>query len=161
LVLRRCGRHPYQLRHRPEWRQENQGPLIGATAGSHDLTSKSNADVATLFQSDFAQQGPKLDAQVLATALSVYVTNAVLDPTQVAARYGFTVSGDGLGAATFNVGRNGDAFGVTDNTTMTVLDLLLATDEQAVDGVLYNGDQTLRKEANDLFDALNQAGALA
>jgi hypothetical protein len=48
---------------------------------------------------------------VLATALSVYVTNATLDPSQVAARYGFTVSGDGVGTATVDVGHNGAAFG--------------------------------------------------
>src|SRR5262249_57661203 len=74
--------------------------LFGAGAGSHDLTGKSNADVAALFLSDFGQTGSKLDAQVLATALAVYATNATLDPTQVAAQYGFTVSGDGVGVAT-------------------------------------------------------------
>ena len=36
-----------------------------------------------------------------------------------------TVSGDGCGTSTVNVGSAGDAFGVADNTTLTVLDLLL------------------------------------
>ena len=63
---------------------------------------------------------------------------------QAAAKYGFTVSGYGVGTATFNAGSNGDAFGVANNTTMTVLDLLLATDAQAVNGVLYiNAGTTL------------------
>ena len=79
----------------------------------------------------------KLDAQVLATALAVYVTHATLDPSRVAATYGFTVSGDGVGTATANVGANGDAFGVANKSALTVLDLLLATDAQAVNGVLY------------------------
>jgi hypothetical protein len=57
----------------------------------------------------------KLDAQVLATALAVYVTNAALDPTHVAAQYGFLISGDGVGTAMVNVGSSGDAFGVADN----------------------------------------------
>ncbi len=139
-----------------DWLAATLPNLYGASAGSHDLTGKSNADVAALFQSDFAQTGPKLDAQVLATALAVYVTNATLDPTQNS----FTVSGDGVGTATVNVGSNGDAFGVANNTTMTVMDLLLATNDQAVDGVLYNGNKTLRSEANNVYSAVNNAGGI-
>jgi hypothetical protein len=98
---------------------------------------------------------------VLATALSVYATNATLDSTQAAAAYGFTVSGYGVGAATWSVGANGDAFGVANNTTMTVMDLLLATDDQAVNGLLYNGNTTRRNEANAVYSALNQAGNIS
>jgi len=134
--------------------------MYGANAGSNDLAGKSNAAIAALFQRDFALKGPNPDAQVLATALSVYVTNATLDPTKVAAQYGFTVSGAGVDTATFNVGKNGAAFGVAKNKTLTGMDLVLATNKQSVNGVLYNGDRTLRNEANDLFDALNQAGAI-
>jgi hypothetical protein len=133
---------------------------FGANAGSNNLTGKSNAYIAALFQQDFLMKGVKLDAQVLATALSVYVTNATLDPTQVAAPYGFTVSGDGAGTATSNIGSNGDAFGVASNTTLTLMDLLLATDEQAVNGILYNGNATKRNEANAVYSAINQAGGL-
>jgi hypothetical protein len=127
---------------------------------SNDLAGKNNAYIAALFQQDFLQKGMKLDAQVLATALSVYATNATLDSTQAAAKYGFTVSGYGVGTATFNVGSNGDGFGLANNTTMTVLDLLLATDSQAGNGLLYNGNTTLRTEGNDVFNALNQAGGI-
>jgi hypothetical protein len=90
------------------------------------------------------------DAQLLARALSVYITNATLDPTQVGAQYGFRVSGEGVGTATVNVGSNGDALGVDNNTFMSVLDLLLATDAQAVNGVLYNGNTTMRNHANNV-----------
>jgi hypothetical protein len=131
--------------------------MYGANSGNN-LAGKSNAYIAALFQQDFLQKGVKLDAQVLATALSVYATNTTLDSTQAAARYGFTVRGYGLGTATFNVGSNGDAFGVANNTTMTVLDLLLATDAQATGGVLYGGNATRRNEANNVFSALNQSG---
>ena len=58
------------------------------------------------------------------------------------------------------MGSDGDAFGVANNTTMTVLDLLPAADRQAVGGVLYGGNATKRGEANDLFGALNQAGGI-
>src|SRR5262249_46679528 len=98
--------------------------------------------------------------QVLATALSVHVTNATLDDTGVAAKYGFTVSGDGAGTATFNVGPSGEAFGVANGTTMTVLDLLLATDARAVNGILYNGNARQRDLASAASSALNQAGSI-
>jgi hypothetical protein len=127
---------------------------------SNDLAGQSNAYVAALFQQDFLEQGPKLDAQVLATVLSVYATNATLDNTQAAAGYGFKVSGYGVGTATVNVGSNGDAFGVANNTTMTVEDLLLATDEQAVGGLVYNGNTARRNEANAVYSTLNGAGSI-
>jgi hypothetical protein len=133
-------------------------PNIFGKNAANDLTGQSNAAVAALFQADFLLKGLKLDAQVLATALSVYATNATLDPTRVAANYGFTVSGDGVGTATVNVGSNGDAFGVADNTTMTVMDLLLATNNQAVNGLLYNGNATKRAHANNVYSAVNNAG---
>ena len=86
----------------------------------------------------------KLDAQVLATALAVYVTDGTLDSTGVGTQYGFLVGGNGVATATYNVGSNGSAFGVADNTVMTVMDLLLAADAQAVNGVLYGGNTTER-----------------
>ena len=41
---------------------------------------------------------------------------------------------------------------------MTVMDLLLATDAQAVNGLLYGGNATRRTHANNVYGALNQAG---
>jgi uncharacterized delta-60 repeat protein len=143
-----------------DWLAATLPNTFGARAGGNNLTGKSNADIAALFQQDFVMKGVKLDAQVLATALSVYATNATLDSTGVAAQYGFTVGGDGLGTATVNVGSDGDAFGVASNTTMTVMDVLLAADAQAVNGVLYGGSTTKRSHANDVFSAINQAGGL-
>lgn len=47
----------------------------------------------------------------MATALWVYVPNGTLDSTGVAAQYGFTVSGNGVGVgvATVNVGSDREA----------------------------------------------------
>ena len=45
-------------------------------------------------------------------------------------------------------------------TTMTVMDLLLATDAQSVNGVLYGGNATKRSHANDVYGFVNQAGGL-
>jgi hypothetical protein len=141
-----------------DWLAATLPNLYGRNARSDNLAGKSNAYVAAFYQHLFAQKGVKLDAQVLATALSVYVTNATLDPTKVAAQYGFTVCGDGVGTATFNVGCCGPAFGVANHTTMTVMDLLLATDAQAVNGVLYNGNKHRCEQAKRVYAALNEAG---
>jgi hypothetical protein len=43
---------------------------------------------------------------------------------------------------------------------MTVTDLLPAADARAVDGVLYDGDTARRKEADDAFSDLNDAGEI-
>jgi hypothetical protein len=78
----------------------------------------------------------------------------------VGSQYGFTVGGNGVGTASYNVGANGAAFGVADNTTMIVMDLLLAADAQAVNGVLYNGDMAKRNQANNVFSAINEVGGI-
>ena len=58
------------------------------------------------------------------------------------------------------MGSNGDPFGVANDSTLTLMDLLLAADAQAVNGVLYGGNVTKRSEANAVFSAVNQAGDL-
>jgi hypothetical protein len=80
---------------------------------------------------------------------------------EVAAAYGFTVSGYGVGTAKVNVRRNGGAFGVANHTTMTVMSLLLATDDQAVGGLLYNGNAARRNMANSVYNTLNDAGSIS
>jgi hypothetical protein len=134
--------------------------LYGAGAGANNLTGYSNAQVAAFYQSQFALPGSNLEAQVLATALNVYATTQSLGGTNAQA-YGFSVSADGLGAYSYNVGADGAAFGVANNTVLNVYDLLQAVNQQAVNGVLYNGNTTLRKQASDLFGALIQAGEIS
>jgi uncharacterized delta-60 repeat protein len=143
-----------------DWLAATLPHIFGALAGSNNLAGKSNAFIAALFQSDFVVHGTKLDAQVLATALAVYVTDSTLDNTGVGTQYGFLVGGNGVATSTVNVGSNGAAFGVANNTAMTVLDILLAADAQAVNGVLYNGNATRRNQANTVFSAINEAGGL-
>ncbi len=102
----------------------------------------------------------------MGVALAVYVTNRNLAGS-VAESFGFLVTDTGVGTATFDVGDAGEAFGVADNTLLAILDLLLATNAQTVDGVLYdqdgNGDidtleQLLRSLANEVYTAINEAG---
>src|SRR4029078_11297636 len=107
---------------------------------------KTNAEVAAFYKGLFARTaqtapgGPaKTDAQVMATALAVYVTHQ--HPAGSAGTaYGFTVSATGLGTRTFNVGANGAAFGVANNTAVTVMDLLLAGNARSKNGLLYDLD---------------------
>jgi hypothetical protein len=143
-----------------DWLAATFPRMFGALSGSNDLAGKNNAYVAWFFQSRFVVKDQKLDAQVLATALAVYVTDGTLDNTGVGTQYGFLVGGNGVATATFNVGSNGAAFGVADNTVMTVMDLLLAADAQAVNGILYNGNTTKRNMANSVFSAINEAGGI-
>ena len=141
-----------------DWLAATFPHMFGALSGSDNLAGQNNAYVAAFFQGRFVVHGQKLDAQVLAMVLAVYVTDATLDSTGVGTRYGFTVAGNGVGTATYKVGDDGAAFGVANNTIVTVMDLLLAADSQAVNGVLYNGNKAKRDMANDVFSDINEAG---
>jgi hypothetical protein len=62
-------------------------------------------------------------------------------------------SASGRGRCSFNVGSDGAAFGVANNTTRNVYELLLAVNNQASNGILYNGNpmqSTLQGEAGDI-----------
>jgi hypothetical protein len=148
--------------------------LYGPSTGSNNLTNQSNAQVAGYFQTLFSQaaKATGTETQVLAahaavdwlaTALSVYATTTSLGGNAGAAADGFSVSATGLGADSFNVGSDGAAFGVANNTTRNVYKLLLAVNQQAVNGVLYsgNGNQVrLQADAADLFNLLSKAGSI-
>jgi hypothetical protein len=130
--------------------------LYGSGAGANNLAGKTNAQVAAFYQGLFDATGQKLDAQVFATALNVYATTLSLGGTAAAA-YGFTVTVAGVGASTWNIGTSGEAFGVANNATLTVMEILRAANDRAVLGVLYNGKRTPRNLANAVFDGINQA----
>jgi len=152
--------------------------MLGADAGENNLAGMTNVEVADFYKAQFSTKkkdrgaaGPaKVDVHVMATALATYVTNLTLVGSNAPESYGFTVTEYGLGAATFNVGDNGDAFGVADDTEMTVLDLLLATNEMTVDGLLYDLDesgsidreeQALRAMANEVYSGINEQGDIS
>ncbi len=153
-------------------------PNMYGGASETNLAGKTNSQIAKLYQDLFKRNGrtspggpPKLDAQVLALALAVYVTDSDL-AGQAAVPYGFQVDSVGVGVSTYDVGSaNRDAFGLqaTDSTIMTVMSILLATDAQTHDGLLYdrNGDgridafeTTLRTKANSVYAAINELGQI-
>jgi hypothetical protein len=137
------------------------------------LDGNTNVQVACFYKTLFARISktapagpPKVDCQVLATAFAVYVTNQTLAGT-TAVPYGFKVNATGVGSHTFNVGGNGAAFGVANQSSISVMTLLLAANTRSRNGVLYdqNGDARissseagLRTMANDVFSGINETG---
>jgi hypothetical protein len=151
------------------WLAASLPNLYGFSAGASNLQGKTNAQVAAFFQAQYALGGSLVEAQVLAVALNVYATTQALGGTAGQA-YGFSVSDSGLGARSFNVGADGAALGVANNSTLTVYQLLVAVNRQSVNGLLYPSgwptpgagqDGVRAQQAADLFDALNQAGSIA
>ncbi len=110
--------------------------------------------MASLFKSLYVNSSTQLDAQVLATALNVYASTTSLGGN-TATSYGFTVTADGLGDGYVNVGNDGQAFGVANNSLASVWNLLLAVNSASSNGQLYNGNSSLRSQACDLFTNLN------
>ena len=95
---------------------------------------------------------------MLGVSLAVYATTQSLGGAY-GAKYGFTVDAIGTGHRLYNVGNNGAAFDVANNTNVEVLDLLEAANAHAQGGVLYANDATLRTLANNVFTGINQQGA--
>jgi hypothetical protein len=145
-----------------------------------DLTGKTNAEVAEFYKIEFKKKnkdqppGPaKLNSQVLATAIAVYVTNSNLAGL-AGLDFGLSVTDTGVGTATINVGDNGEAFGVADGADIAVLDALFAVNSFTQEGLLYDdldmdlvGDGAidsielaLRIAANDVFSMINEDGGI-
>jgi hypothetical protein len=129
--------------------------VYGATAGSHNLTGRTNAQVAAFFQTLWAQHGDNTDVEVLATALDVYATTSSLGGTAAQA-YGFRVTPEGFGAEFFIVAKDGAAFGVANGSVVTVSQLLAAVNQQAVNGALFAGHTSYLDPAEDQLEQVNQ-----
>ena len=121
------------------WLAANFNNLFGSDAGSSNLAGKTDAQVASYFQSLYGNASRKLEAETLTMALNVYVTNSNLAGT-AAASYGFAVSSDGLGASTVSVGTAGAALGVSNNAVLTLNELLARANARARKGTLWDAD---------------------
>jgi len=149
------------------WLSTNFPNIYGPTTGVNNMTGKTNTQVAAYFLTLFNMKGQKLQAQVLATAFAVYSTDTDLAGSTVAQNYGFQTSTSGTGAATYNIGSNGAAFGVANNSVLTVMNILVKTDFYAFNGLLWdtnhNGtisslEDALRNMGNTVFDGINNTG---
>lgn len=117
-----------------------------------NLYGKANTVVASQFMTYFNVKGTKTYAQVLAGALADYVTSSTLAGGSTAAGYGFNVTPAGTGAKTYNVGANGAAIGLVNNTSYTVAQLLQAANAKCPwNSAVFNA-------LNSIFDGLNTSG---
>ncbi|MGQ0627459.1 MAG: SdrD B-like domain-containing protein [Phycisphaerales bacterium] len=141
------------------WLASNFPNLYGSAAGSaNNLTGKTNSQVAEYYKTQFNESGMKIDAQFMALAFAVYVTDTDLAGGNFAAAYGFIVNSTGTGGRSFNVGSAGTALGVSNNANRTIMQILQSTNSRSSNGNLFNGNSSSRTAANALFDAINQAG---
>jgi len=156
-----------------DWLATNFPNLYGHLAGA------SNAEVAKFYKIVFKMKrkrrmpGPaKLDPQALAVALAMYVTNEGLAGT-AAQSYGFVTSSNGLGGSMFDIdlelrtGSSERLFGAGTSSIQTVFSIFDQVDEKSHAGVLFDSDgdgkidrseRFLRRLANRLFAAINEAG---
>jgi hypothetical protein len=133
------------------WLASNFPNLFGAGSYVANTTGMTNAGVANLFKTVFAGDAPKVEAQMMAVALAVYVTDSDL-AGNAAKKYGFDVSSTGTGGKLYNVGNYGSEIGLTDNTSYTVMALLLQANAQAGAGTFD------RNAFNNIFSDINQKG---
>jgi hypothetical protein len=141
------------------WLASNFPNLFGSFAG------QTNAQIAADFLTAFGNVGGvqgNTYAQTFAVALAVYATDPTLGGGSASAGQGFTVQPGGTGSDTFNVGSNGAAFGVANNTSLTVLQILqiLNTNYDPKTGLFFGGSQDNTNAANNVTNGINQGGDL-
>jgi uncharacterized repeat protein (TIGR01451 family)/choice-of-anchor A domain-containing protein len=122
-----------------------------------NLAGLTNAQVASFYQTLPTGPGPNaFYSQVMATALSTYVTSSTLAGGTYAAGFAFNVTASGSGTDTYNVGPNGAALGLSNNTSYPVSSLLAATDQLAAQGTSKLNAQN--GPINGLFNGINTTG---
>lgn len=157
------------------WLSNNFGNVFGDMFVGGD-----GNDVASFYRDQLFRQksqksaGPaKADAQFMAVALATYFTSSNL-AGNVASAYGFNVTDTGIGTKLVNIGDNGTAFSISNGTDLTIMQLLLATDNLTNqpeslsgsariydlngDGEIDEYEAVLRTQANDVFSTINELG---
>ncbi|HEV3022434.1 MAG TPA: DUF4214 domain-containing protein, partial [Pirellulales bacterium] len=154
-----------------QWLATNFPNLYGGGAGATSLVNHdshgnittyfTNAQIAAAYLGSafFGASGQKTNAQILSTALGVYTTSTNLAGGTMAVGYGFNVSIPGNGIEPYNVGSNGTPLGVANNSSQSVLQLLLDTNAQAGSNGSLNS--ALFNAANTIFSNINQTGDIA
>jgi hypothetical protein len=131
------------------WLAANFNCLFG------NLNGQKNTAVAAQFLTYFGVTGAKTYAQIMGAALASYVTDSTLAGGTMAKKYGFNVSGTGTGDKVYNVGSDGSAIGLSNNTSYTVMQLLDAANANCSGGVI---NASAFNALNDIFDGINQTG---
>lgn len=136
-----------------QWMAESFPRLFGSSSG-YNLAGRSNAQIADYYKNTIFNLGsPKAEAQVWATAFSLYASTISLGGNE-ARSYGFRPTNAGLGAATINVGNYGAALGLTNNSVQSVLTLLQRANATASSGRFTAN----RGDIANLFSSINEAG---
>jgi hypothetical protein len=141
------------------WLAINFANLYGAAARGHSLVHANgcyftNTEVAAFYQSLFAEKGPKLDAELLATALNIYASTRSLGGSE-GAKYSFRVTDAGLGACDIDVRCLGSLLGVSNCTRLNVYQLLQAVNRRAPGGTPCPGDRPAQAKLSAVLASLN------
>ena len=149
------------------WLATNFPHLFGASnpyTGT-SLAGLTNAQVASVYLNLWTPSGLQKNTyvQAFAVALGLYADTTSLGGQSLlnnglAAQYGFVVTASGAG--TFGVDGNGSAFGVSNGTSLPVLQILKIADSDftASTGLFYGGDQNNSSAANNVLDGINSVG---
>jgi hypothetical protein len=109
-------------------------PYLYGPNSSNNLANQPNSAVAALFQTFKAASGQKTQAQVMGVALAAYVTSTNLSGGDYCSKFGFNVSSDGTGGHTYNVGSDGAAAGLQDNTSYSMFSIVQEANLQTQNG---------------------------
>jgi uncharacterized repeat protein (TIGR01451 family) len=149
------------------WLATNFPKLFGASnpyTGT-SLAGLTNAQVATVYANLWTPSGVTKNTyvQAFAVALGIYADTSSLGFNDTAKKFGFVIAPGGGGAATFNVGDNGAAFGVANGTTLTVMQFIQAATDNfsPATGLFYGGDQTLTSDLNNVLNGINTTGDIS
>ena len=116
------------------------------------LAGKTNAQVASFFQSSYCQGRSSALTEGLATALAVYATDSDLAGGNYASCYGLKVTSAGTGVATINIGTTLACYGGPTGT-VSILQLLQFADANA-----DNCDAWFQYRLACVFDYVNGCG---
>ena len=152
------------------WLVANFPNLFGSSAGVYSMvnsngTKFTNSQVASSYKTNFynPSSGTSANVNILAAALSVYVTSSTLSGGTYAASSGFNVTASGTGSDSVSLGSNAAAF--ANKPFLSVMMMLQSVDSQAVNGVLYSGKSQqsawVSMAQSAFSSSVNTAGGLA
>ena len=142
-------------------------PYISSTLASFQgspttLAGLTNAQIAKVYENLWTPSGVTKNTyvQAFAVALGMYADNSALGYDSTAAKYGFKSVSGGGGSETYNVGSNGAAFGVANNSRLPILQLLQIVDANfsPSTGTFYAGNSTDTTDFNNVLNGINTTG---
>ncbi|HVS70156.1 MAG TPA: SdrD B-like domain-containing protein [Phycisphaerae bacterium] len=149
------------------WLATNFSNLFGASnvyTGT-SLAGLTNAQVAQVYLNLWTPSGLNKNTyvQTFAVALGLYADTtglggASLVSNGLASQFGFVVTPGGAGM--YNIGSNGAAFGVPNNTSVSVMTILqfLNANFSPATGTFFGGDATKTAAANNVVNGINTTG---